>query len=172
MVSWTAMNDLSTDDIVTEADMDALRSNLEYIWEFTEHSCRVVRTNALNLATGAWTDVTFPAETFDTDNMHSTSSNTERITVPKAGLYLLQGGANWASSAAGFRYLRFGLNGSAGYSGTVGPLKSTSNEALSISDLLSLNANDYVTLQAMQDSGGDLSISNCFFMATAFENKP
>lgn len=31
MPSWTTMNDLTTGDLVTEADMDALRGNIEYL---------------------------------------------------------------------------------------------------------------------------------------------
>ena len=31
MPDWTLMNDLTTGDLVTEADMDALRGNLEYL---------------------------------------------------------------------------------------------------------------------------------------------
>lgn len=31
MPTWTTMNDLATDDLVTEADMDAIRGNIEYL---------------------------------------------------------------------------------------------------------------------------------------------
>jgi len=31
MPDWTTMNDLSTGDLVTEADMDAIRGNIEYL---------------------------------------------------------------------------------------------------------------------------------------------
>ena len=40
MPDWTLMNDLSTGDLVTEADMDALRGNLEYLLDPNQQRIR------------------------------------------------------------------------------------------------------------------------------------
>jgi len=39
----------------------------------------------------AFPNVTWDAEEYDTDNYHSTSSNTDRLTVPSAGTYMVYG---------------------------------------------------------------------------------
>ena len=49
MPDWTLMNDLSTGDLVTEADMDALRGNLEYLLD-PNHQ-RIRRDDAGDYAT-------------------------------------------------------------------------------------------------------------------------
>jgi hypothetical protein len=62
MPDWTAMNDLSTGDLVTEADMDAIRGNIEYLLDpnhartrrdtasYTTTSTTFVDVDATNLA--------------------------------------------------------------------------------------------------------------------------
>lgn len=49
MPSWTTMNDLATGDLVTEADMDAIRGNIEYLLD--PNKARVLRNNSGNYTT-------------------------------------------------------------------------------------------------------------------------
>ena len=49
MPSWTTMNDLSTGDLVTEADMDAIRGNIEYLLD--PNPQRLLRDNGGNYST-------------------------------------------------------------------------------------------------------------------------
>lgn len=68
------------------------------------------------LSAGAWTALTFNSERFDTDAMHSTASNTGRLTVPSggAGKYLIGCNVEFDSSAIAvgcFVNVRFLLNG-------------------------------------------------------------
>jgi len=53
-------------------------------------ACAVYNSAAIPLTNGDWTTLTFDSERFDTDAMHSTSSNTSRLTIPA-------GGAGWYS---------------------------------------------------------------------------
>lgn len=43
MPAWTTMNDLATGDLVTEADMDAIRGNIEYLLDPNQE--RILRDN-------------------------------------------------------------------------------------------------------------------------------
>lgn len=52
-------------------------------------ACRVRRTTAQSINNNTETAITFDAERYDTDGMHSTSSNTSRITINTAGIYTI-----------------------------------------------------------------------------------
>ena len=60
------------------------------------------------------TNLTFDTERYDTDNFHSTVSNTDRLTVPKAGKYLLYAGFRFAVNGTGYRQIFIRLNGATG----------------------------------------------------------
>jgi hypothetical protein len=58
--------------------------------------------------------LTFDTENFDTDAFHSTSSNTDRLTIPsgKGGKYLIQGQFQLSTAGATGRFqIRFAKNG-------------------------------------------------------------
>jgi len=52
-------------------------------------ACRVYNSANLSIVNTTVTTVTYDSERWDTDTMHSTSSNTSRITFTTAGLYLV-----------------------------------------------------------------------------------
>jgi hypothetical protein len=122
----------------------------------TALGARIYNNGAVSHATsGAWQQVTFNSESFDTDGCHSTVSNTSRLTCQTAGIYLVIGTVQWAASAVGIRVLRLLLNGATavGYDqpGAI-PVVQT------VTGLYSLAAGDYVELSAYQNSGGALNM--------------
>ena len=75
-------------------------------------TCVIFNSAALTIPTGAgWTALTFDSENFDNDNMHSTSTNTGRITINHSGVYLLTAKVRWASNSTSYRDLHFFRNG-------------------------------------------------------------
>jgi len=56
-MAWSAMNELTAGDLVTEADMDAIRGNIEYL--LTPNSEVIKRDNSGNYTTSStsWVDV-------------------------------------------------------------------------------------------------------------------
>ena len=56
--------------------------------------------------------IAFNSEMFDTDSMHSTSTNPSRITINTAGKYLVHAHVEWVQTgAAGIRQIMFAVNG-------------------------------------------------------------
>ncbi|WP_367128333.1 hypothetical protein [Saccharothrix sp. HUAS TT1] len=116
---------------------------------------------AQNLAvSGTFYNLTFTAEDKDSHGGHSTSSNPERYVAPLTGTYELKGGCAFAANATGIRVLHWAKNGTQIPGGdlttpSVGAGAVTRAGARTI--FVDLTASDYVTLQAMQDSGGALS---------------
>jgi hypothetical protein len=70
------------------------------------------RTTAQSIGHNSTTAVTYDSEKSDTDNYHSTSSNTDLITIPEAGTYILGFSGRFASSATGVRAGMIYKNGS------------------------------------------------------------
>jgi len=89
--------------------------------------------------------------------MHSTVTNNHRITFPAAGFYIFGGCIAYMAHATGIRYIRVLLNGvtelATHRSNSVGATPAT---YVSVSSGYDFDQNDYITLQAYQNSGGDL----------------
>ena len=121
-------------------------------------SCRIYNSAAQTIGNASWTTLTFDNESFDTDSMHSTVTNTGRITVPEDGVYLLIHTVGFTSNSTGFRATRFIKNGTTNFFGN--SIDGTNGNTCTAvgTTILSLSASDYVTVQVYQNSGGDLDV--------------
>lgn len=124
--------------------------------------CQAYNNTTQSINTNSSTEVTFNSENFDTDNFHSTSSNTGRMTIPsgKAGKYLVIGYINFNLNATGYRQAEILKNGSQLISGyyvnrSVGTSAETQVNPVAVVDC---SVGDYITMNAFQDSGGSLTI--------------
>src|SRR3990167_2803983 len=61
---------------------------------------------------GTFQVITLDSEYYDSHGMHSTSSNTSRLTCVLPGTYIAIGSFNWAAAAGGRRMGEIRLNGS------------------------------------------------------------
>lgn len=131
---------------------------------FNPPSCRVTNSGAISLTNNTVTALTFDTETWDVGGMHSTSSNTSRITIPTggAGLYLFAGCVQFASNATGFRELKITLNGggSTAISATRVNAINGSTTRMECTALYKAQAGDYFELTAYQNSGGALNLDS------------
>jgi hypothetical protein len=126
--------------------------------------CRLFQSSDQSLSSSTSTLLTFGSESFDTDNFHSTSSNTGRITIPsgKAGKYLFVATVRFADNNTGTRQFWFYLNGG----GTYAPLVMTQNTATTnrwvgtASMIYDMAVGDYMELYAWQNSGGSLTTTS------------
>lgn len=118
---------------------------------------RVYNTSNISTLDSTWTSATFDSERWDTDTIHSTSSNTSRLTATTAGKYLIIGHIFFASNSTGQRAVRIRLNGT-----TIIAQQSTSSvhtsRRFSIPVIYDMAATDYVEIQGFQDSGGALNM--------------
>ena len=124
--------------------------------------CRLKNTASVNINTATWTAITFSAEEFDTDGLHSLTTNTSRITIPTGmdGYYSLVGTAYFASSTATQVQARFLRNGTAipGAREKKNPTSGQDAVLTVNSGPIYLAAGNYIEMQCYQDSGGALSI--------------
>lgn len=123
--------------------------------------CRATKTGTnQTLSNNTYTLVTFNAETYDTDGFHSTSTNTERMTIPAglAGYYEVTANVGFDTNTTGRRLLQIRKNGSAIAVGEASSATSTNYPAFNTSLIVNLAVGDYVDFEAYQTSGGNLDV--------------
>ncbi len=124
------------------------------------HQCMVTNNAAQSLSHDTWTLVTYNTEESDEAAMHSTSSNTDRITIRRAGNYILCLYVVFATNTTGARQVAFNKNGSgAGMPGNSVANPGTGEVLMSTTAPLKLAAGDYINVYVSQASGGSLNIN-------------
>lgn len=113
-----------------------------------------------------------PLEVLDNYGMHSTSSNTSRITIIEAGRYTFTGTASFGSDADGIRRLTFRVNGTTEYDMLSIHAASANGMILSASRTITLAVSDYVELTVYQSSGGALDSQVLAFEAILVSTTP
>lgn len=132
--------------------------------------CKVHASTAISLTTATLTSLNFDTEDYDVSGMHSTSSNTNRITVPQAGVYRVTGSVQFAGNATKDRLVGFSKNGTGAAFVNDGAQRAWPASAATTDDAyvtattdLALAAGDYVTLIVYQNSGGSLNAKAASF---------
>lgn len=113
-----------------------------------------------SIATNTLTAVTFNTEAIDTNGYHSTSSNTDRITIPstKVGKYMVTGSISMSASSTGARVVKLSKNGSVIYE-TSFPATSSGTSFGIISFVVDCASADYLTLSMFHTAGGNLNVA-------------
>jgi hypothetical protein len=116
--------------------------------------CSITNTSpgSQNISNTTLTAITFANESFDTDNFHSTSTNTSRITIPtgKTGYYQINGSVRWDTNTTGSRSAYIYKNGNAIAANSCTP--SAVNPSQNVNIIAYLVAGDYIELSVYQNS--------------------
>lgn len=142
---------------ITAAKLNNIESGI-YDAHFAP-AARVYRTSNQSINDSTLTAIAFDSEAFDTDTIHDTVSNTERLTCKTAGKYQINGTLLWASNAVGYRSVYIYLNGAATIAVQQGPTISGISVFQTVSTIYDLAVNDYVELRGFQTSGGALNVT-------------
>ena len=70
---------------------------------------RVYNNANISIPDSTVTALTFNSERWDTDSIHSTVSNTSRLTAQTASKYDIKGNIKWASNSTGTRLIIINL---------------------------------------------------------------
>jgi hypothetical protein len=125
--------------------------------------------SAYNIGAGpitnlAWTTAALNTEKYDDANFHNTVTNNGRMTIPAGygGRYAVVGTIRFATNATGFRGARIIKNGDTSTGVAIAGAQAANGVEtfVQVSDQLDLNDGDYVELQALQSSGGDLEVGS------------
>ena len=119
--------------------------------------CKVYNSANQSINNTTATMLTFDTEDYNNNTMHSTVSNTSRITLTTGGRYLLMGKVQFASNGTGTRRVRIVLNGLTTLAEVQVPASAVGVVTLPIMTVDTFAAADYVELEGYQDSGGALN---------------
>jgi hypothetical protein len=145
-------------ELVTAAKMNAyLRDAVNFL--LSPPYATLTHSTTQSFTTGTAAAVLFNSEVADTDNGHSTSSNTSRYTAQTAGMWKLDASTPWTSNGTGTRALSARTNGSTDNNAT-SMAAAAGTTAVPVSDRLNMSVGDYVEVVALQSSGGNLTIVN------------
>jgi hypothetical protein len=111
---------------------------------------------------GTFYSVILDSEFADTEGGHSTTTNNTRYTCQIAGRYQADGAVTFANtSTAGFRAAKFLINGGTSVAGSeTMSAASTFDTTVRASTDVYMNVGDYIELQCLQNSGGNLAITS------------
>jgi hypothetical protein len=123
--------------------------------------CRVYNTANISIPDATLTVLTFDTERYDNGGLHSTSSNTSRLTAARSGVYLIIANFEYAitGTAGAERAGLLKLNGTTyiakgGQEGVASSFTYNNDANVTLCTLYHLTATDYVEVYAYQDSGG------------------
>ena len=123
----------------------------------TPDGARVYNSANQSIADKTTTALTFDSERYDNGGLHSTTSNTSRLTAQKAGKYYIWANVQLAANATGLRTLTLRRNGTTGIANLQRQGLSSPPFTETISTIAHLAAADYVEVTLYQDSGVSLS---------------
>lgn len=108
----------ATGSVAPAAWGDVVRDNFEFLADPPQ--CSVRASAPQTITNNTLTVLTANTEFYDTDAMHSTVSNTSRITVQTAGRYSVEACVNWATGTTFIegedaRLLNFLVDGTTGF---------------------------------------------------------
>lgn len=116
-------------------------------WQ-TQPAARVYNSGDIDPATSTWVALTFDSERFDTDTVHSTVTNTGRLTVPTGGTGLYTIGLHVTFDSSGgannFYGVRIRLNGSTVIAQETFDRTQAQDHSVALTTLYALTAADYV----------------------------
>jgi hypothetical protein len=104
---------------------------------------------------------------YNDDGLFDNQAGVTEMKAPIAGVYEVNGGAEWVANSTGQRFLAVQVNNSCCYAASEVGAASSGETIQNVSDTLHLNAGDEVTLAVSQNSGGtlDLADTNGTFIA-------
>src|SRR3990167_4776562 len=158
---------LTTDALLTSASANTVDDLITLAGTrpstYGDVSARAFNTAAFALTSGTAAVITLDSERWDTDTIHSTASNTSRLTATTAGKYQITGHVEFASGpTTGVRRLEILLNGATVIASQDCPFNTaTPSDAVrcSITTHYNLSATDYVELRANQTASATLNVN-------------
>lgn len=137
---------------------DTVRDDLEFLIDQPKVSA--FATAPQSVADNTATALTANDENRDTDAMHSTVTNTSRVTANTAGLYTVNVAVLFAANATGRRAVDLRVNGTTTLN-IDGRMTVTTGNSMAVTGqrLLALEVGDYVECMVLQTSGGALNVT-------------
>jgi hypothetical protein len=161
-MAWTAPSTWTSATLTAAQLNTQLRDNMLYL-STDKPIWYVSNSVAQSTATATQTAITYDTEAIDNANLHSTTTNTSRITFATTGKYLAGVQFNFASNATGYRQASFYYNGVATGAQVMQLPVTGVVTSIVLTTILSVTASSYLETFALQTSGGALTVTASFW---------
>jgi hypothetical protein len=122
-------------------------------------ACRVYHSADQAIANAAVTQLAFDSERFDTDAIHDSAVNNDRLTAKTAGKYVITACVQFDVAAGGIRSLQLRYNGIGTVIGVQYVPPAAANPVIgTVTTIYDLAVGDYVQVWVYQTSGGALNV--------------
>jgi hypothetical protein len=121
-------------------------------------AARVYHSAAQSIPTGVATTLNFDSERFDTDNIHDTVTNNDRLTCRTSGKYVVGAGVHFTGAGGNYRQLILLVNGTIYAIDRRPPLGGGVGLQSHLNTTVDLRAGDYVQVQYGHDIGSGSSV--------------
>lgn len=155
--TYNTFTNVSTGDVLTATNFNNVLTNVGNYR--VPPACAAYHNVAQSIPNATATAVLLNSEYYDTDDMHSTSTATSRITIATAGIYQLTANILFSNAGTGMRDLVFWKNGATTYRGS-STLNITASffTSLNATTTMSLAASDYIEAYVYHTQGTALDI--------------
>lgn len=149
-------HDVRTGQLAPSAWGDVVRDDLEFLIE--KPMVSAVGTTYQSVTSGGSYAMTLSNERFDTDAMHSTDTNNERLTIQTSGLYYVYATLAYEAAVDGYRKIQFVYNGSV--TDEVQVVRGTGLHETNLTGAIirTFNAGDYIVVKASHNVGSNLDV--------------
>ena len=131
-----------------------------YIGTDSDKSVRVYDGSTQSISNNSRTAVAFDTESYDTETMHDTSTNNERLIAKTAGKYLMTASIGFSANATGEREAWINHSADGDIAGASRAGEGDRTNYVAVSTVYDMAADEYVVLQVYQNSGGSLNVNN------------
>lgn len=135
-------------------------------------TCRLTGNANQSVPSSTATAIHWTLDQADSVEMHSTSANTDLVTIPVSGRWLIQASVNYAAAAGGYRRAEVRRNGNAVNGGVATQAAVDGNPTVVRHEIdVTCVAGDTIKVEAYQNTGAplDVQMGNSFFSATLLE---
>lgn len=137
---------------------------------YTPPYCELTKSAAQTLSPATPAKITWNTENADTDGMHSPTSNTSRITIQRAGIYLVSASVRFTSNSFTDARAEILINNTTTVAAAIlYNLTGTGVPRLSPCGLAKLAANDYLEVEVEQGSAGSRDVSASSKFAACYQ---
>lgn len=144
--------------ILDDADAAAQRTTLGAMAD-AQPACRVYNSANISINDSTTTALTYNSELSDPTGMHSTSSNTHRITIATAGVYLFVSHTRFAANTTGSRAAVMRHQGTTEVARDVRSASTSGfDNSVSLTALYPMAASEWMDIAVYQNSGGALNV--------------
>lgn len=125
----------------------------------TAIGARVYNNANISISDSSLTKLTFNSETYDTNSIHDTGSNTGRLTCNTTGYYVITSNVEFDNNVTGRRLVDIILNNTTVIArAQQNAVAGAGNNQMLVTTTYHLVATDYVETEVLQNSGGSLNV--------------